>query len=102
MFKYINLTPHTIVLNDGREYPASGVVARVSSEYSAIANDVAEQSFGEVQDLPEPQDGARFIVSAMVLAACQGRRDVVAPATGHPDCCRNDKGHIVSVPCFVR
>jgi len=101
MMEYINLTPHTIVMNDGREFPASGTVARVSSGYTAIVDDVAKQSFGEVSDLPEPKDGARFIVSAMVLAATS-RDDVVAPATGHPDCVRNEKGHIVSVPCFVQ
>ena len=31
----------------------------------------------------------------------KGRTDVVAPATGHPDCIRKD-GFIVSVPGFVR
>ena len=30
------------------------------------------------------------------------RADVVSPATGHPDTVRNEKGHIVSVPGFVR
>jgi hypothetical protein len=37
-----------------------------------------------------------------VLSACDDRDDVVAPATGHPDTMRNDKGHIISVPGFVR
>lgn len=59
------------------------------------------QSFGDVQGIPEKKDGIRYIVSAMVIAATD-RDDVVAPATGRPDCVRNDKGHIVSVPCFVR
>ena len=31
----------------------------------------------------------------------KSRTDVVAPATGHPDCIRKD-GFIVSVPGFVR
>ena len=39
--------------------------------------------------------------SAMVLAACNDRSDLVAPATGHPDAVRSEKGHIVSVPGFV-
>ena len=30
------------------------------------------------------------------------RADLVAPATGHKDCVRDDAGHIVSVPGFVR
>ena len=100
---YINLTPHAIALNDGRVYPASGTIARVTAGYSAIVADVCVQTFGDVQDLPEAVDGVLYIVSAMVLGALNGKRnDVVAPATGHPDCVRNDKGHIMSVPCFVR
>ena len=61
------------------------------------------QVFGAVEGLPEPQPGTLYIVSAMVLSALAGSRsDVVAPATGHPACVRNDKGHILSVPGFVR
>lgn len=99
---YVNLTPHAIVLNDGRVFPASGSIARVTAGYSAIADDVCTQVFGDVQGLPDPQTDVRYIVSAMVLSAVRDRDDVVAPATGHPDTVRNDKGHIVSVPCFVR
>lgn len=58
---------------------------------------------GDLDNLPEPEEGTIYIVSAMVLAAAKnkGRTDVVAPATGHPDCIRKD-GFIVSVPGFVR
>ena len=99
---YVNLTPHAIALNDGRVFPASGAVARVSVGFSAIVDDVAVQVYGAVQGLPDAQPDTRYIVSAMVLSACADRADVVAPATGHADTVRNDKGHIVSVPCFVR
>ena len=103
MMKYINLTPHAIHLNDGRVFEASGTVARVTSSYTAIVDDVCEQAFGDVQDLPAPQEGVRLIVSGMVLAALKGSRpDVVAPATGHRECVRNEQGHILSVPCFTR
>jgi hypothetical protein len=37
----------------------------------------------------------------MVLAA-SNRDDLVAPATGHPDTIRNEKGQIISVPGFVQ
>ena len=59
--------------------------------------------YGEVTDLPASAVGAVFIVSSIVLAAvkAQGRTDCCAPATGHHDCIRNDKGHIVSVPGLV-
>jgi hypothetical protein len=101
--EYINLTPHAIRLNDGREFPTSGTVARVQANFSAIVDDVCEQVFGEIQGLPEPAEDVRYIVSGLILSALSGKRDdVVAPATGHSLCQRNDKGHIVSVPCFVR
>jgi hypothetical protein len=99
---YANLTPHTINLNDGRSFAPSGTIARVSVSFSDIADDCCEQSFGEVIDLPEPVEGTRFIVSGMVLAACKGRADVVAPATGHPDVIRDENRRIKSVPGFVR
>lgn len=101
MSSYINLTPHTIALNDGRRFESAGV-CRVAASFTDIVDDVCEQTFGEVQGLPPAADGTRYIVSAMVLAALRGSRpDVVAPATGHPACVR-ENGQIVSVPGFVR
>ena len=98
--KHLNYTPHTIVLNSGVSYPSVGV-ARVSASFSNFdSNLVCQQVFGAVEGLPEQQDGTLLIVSAMVLSASD-RDDLVAPATGHPDTIRNDKGHIVSVPGFV-
>lgn len=104
MTAFRNYTPHPIALNDGRTFASEGL-ARVSATFSDFdADDVCEQQFGEVTGLPEPADGVLYIVSALVLtvAKAQGRTDCVAPATGHPDCKRNDKGFIVSVPGFVR
>lgn len=100
--EYINLTPHAIVLNDGRRFEPCGEIARVTASFTDIKDDVCEQVFGEVQNLPDPKPDTMYIVSGMVLAACKHRMDVAAPATGHPDTVRNDKGHIVSVPCFTR
>lgn len=102
--KFINLTPHAIVLNDGTVFQSSGTVARVGVSFSEFDSEgLCEQIFGQVEGLPEPAEGTAYIVSGMVLSALQGaRRDVVAPASGHPDVVRNDNGHIVSVPGFVR
>ena len=90
--KFINLTPHTITLNNGTEYHP-----RVANKFSNFC--CAQCSM----NLPEPEEGTIYIVSALVLAAAKnkGRTDVVAPATGHPDCVR-ENGFIVSVPGFVR
>ena len=99
--RFINCTPHTINLNDGREFPVSDHIARVSSSYTEFVNDMCTVVYGEVVDLPEPQEDTMYIVSAFVLNACPERKDLVIPATGHPDCIRNE-GRIVSVPGFIR
>jgi len=99
--KFINLTPHCVMLNDGTEFPPSGQIARVTAEYTSFEDNVAQVSFGEISNLPEPEEGVIFIVSAIVAQAA-GRTDVVSPATGHPDAKRNEKGQILSVPGFVR
>jgi len=102
--KYKNFTPHSIVLNDGTIFESEGL-ARVQASFSDFdENGVCTQIFGEVTGLPAPEEGVMLIVSAMVLSAAkeQGRTDVVAPATGHPACRRNEAGHIMSVPGFVR
>lgn len=102
--KFINVTPHAIVLNNGVSFASEGV-ARVSASFSAFdADGCCEQQFGEVTGLPAPAEETMYIVSGIVLTAAKaaGRTDVVAPATGHPECVRNEAGHIQSVPGFVR
>lgn len=100
--KIVNLTPHVVRLNDGREFQPSGTVARVATEYTAFDSDgIASVSFGAVQGLPEPEEGTLYVASAMVAAAAAKRADVVSPATGHKDCVRKD-GQVWSVPGFVR
>lgn len=124
--KIINMTPHEISLNNGQTFAPSGQVARVAAKFEHTAMisgcecdicrngagvgcpsngiDIFEQRFGDVECLPDPAGGTFHIVSAMVLDAVKsaGRTDCLAPATGHPDTVRNEKGHIVSVPGFVR
>ena len=101
--KFINLTPHNIRLNDGRIFEPSGVVARVSTSFTEFKNDISKLIYGDVINLPSIiDDNIVYIVSALVLSALNGYRpDVVAPATGHPDCIRDSNGYIVSVPGFV-
>lgn len=112
---FLNLTPHAIVLNDGRHFPASGFVARVSSDFTLVASiegiPVYRSVMGEItctgepNGLPPATEGIFFIVSAMVLEANSRlpnpRTDLVAPSTGHPTTIRNEAGHIVSVEGFV-
>ena len=98
----VNLTPHTITLNDGRVFQSRGI-ARVSNTFSDFVNDVCTVEYGDIEGLPDPAPNTFYIVSAIVLATAKsaGRTDCVAPATGHPDCVRKD-GFIVSVPGFVK
>ena len=103
MLKFINATPHEIALNNGEIFEPSGILPRVSQEISEFDGDgIAVQSFGEVEGLPEAEPGVVYIVSSLVLSACKDRTDLVAPATNHELTIRNEKGHIVSVPGFVK
>jgi hypothetical protein len=95
-----NYTPHSITLNDGTEFQPLGL-ARVSARFTDFLEGVCSQEFGDISGLPAPQNGVLFIVSGLVLAASD-RPDLVAPATGHPLAKRNSRGHIISVPGFVR
>ena len=119
MLTIINLTPHAIKLNSGKEFPPSGQVARVSAQYglrvwidnfgwstAELLKDeiyLYEVRYGEIEGLPEPEEDTFYIVSSMVQEAGKkiGRNDLLAPATGHPETVRNEQGQIVSVPGFV-
>jgi len=50
-------------------------------------------------NLPAPEKGVFYLVSAMVLAGFPERGDLLAPNTNEAK--RNEMGHIVSVPGFV-
>lgn len=100
--KFINLTPHDIVMNDGTRFSSKGV-ARVNDKFTEFDNDgICSVKHGDIENLPAPKKGVTFIVSAIVLTAAKeiGRKDVVAPATGH-HLCKRENGFITSVPGFV-
>lgn len=111
--KIVNLTPHPITLQtpsgERVTLPTSGTVARVSSVpgevYTVAGIPVPVQSspiYGLVEGLPKPEEGVCYIVSGMVLARCQHRSDVFAPATGPQDgAIRDEKGQIVAVTKLV-
>ena len=102
---FVNLTPHSIKLNDGTIFEPSGVIARVAADLQEVGTingvKLFRQTFGEVEGLPEEIPGTIYIVSAMVLAA-SNRNDLIAPATSHKDVVRNENGQIISVPGFVK
>lgn len=85
-----------IKLNDGTIYPTTDRVARVENTFSNFCCGISKVFYGE--NLPEPEDGVYYIVSAMVLAAnnSKPRRRGDLVATGHPEC-KRENGFIVFV-----
>jgi DNA polymerase-3 subunit gamma/tau len=95
----VNLTPHPLNLRrvDGEvlTVPPSGTVARVAETREQLGQlaglSVTRASYGAVENLPAPQAGKIYVVSALVLAAVPGRPDVFAPGPA----IRDSEGKIV-------
>lgn len=112
--KFVNLTPHPINLNSGERFEESGIVCRVSSTLMVIDVIDGIRIFSgkeeDVENLPDPEPNTIFIVSNITLTRLlkkysmgyPPRFDIVAPATGHKDCIRDDDGEVISVPGFIR
>ena len=112
MVKFVNLTPHEIVIfdNEGRSVikriPPSGQVARVSVKRTKVAEidgvPVYKTEYGEIEGLPEPKEDTVYIVSILVLQALKGtRKDVVAPDTSPASAIRDEQGRIKGVRAFT-
>ena len=100
----VNLTPHNvnIVLDDGTivTIERSGMVARCAQttvqagqiQYSdSISIPVSISKYGEVVDLPEPDGKHYYIVSRLIMNACQDRSDLLCPN----ELVRDDDGNII-------
>ena len=104
----VNKTPHpiTLVLEDGAKITLEPVLPtpRVSSSSVKTANYVVTDSdgvkheimreapvFGEVVDLPEPQEGVLYIVSMLVAARASNRTGLVSPGRQ----LRNEAGQVI-------
>ncbi len=104
--KIVNLTPHAIVLMDEEgsviaTFPPSGQVARVNTSVEVVGSlhgaPVKRTVFGEVNGIPDPEEGTVYLVSTLVAQAAK-RGDVVSPDTG-PTAVRKD-GQIAGVRGF--
>ena len=104
MNKIINLTPHSVnVIRDDNSVAitieASENVARCSQtidivdtiNVNNIAIPVSSSSYGEVVDLPAPQDDTYYIVSRLVMSACPNRQDLLVPN----DLVRDEAGRVI-------
>ena len=104
----VNKTPHpvTLVLEDGAKITLAPVlpIPRVSShnvttatymisDENGIEHTIVREApeFGEVIDLPEPQEGVVYIVSMLVAARAKGRTDLVSPGRQ----IRNEAGQVI-------
>lgn len=105
----VNCTPHeiTVVGEDGEivlTLPPSGVVARCSTKRERVATfginnhnvPIYWTTFGEVENLPEPQDGTIYVVSRIVAEARRDRDDLIIP----DDLVRDDAGRIIGCRGF--
>ena len=104
MNKIINLTPHSVnVINNDNSVAitieASGNVARCSQtinivdtiDLNNVAIPISSSSYGEVVDLPAPQDGVYYVVSRLVMSACPNRQDLLVPN----DLVRDEAGRVI-------
>lgn len=99
--KFINLTPHEIILC-GRIIPSTGlarcdsVVEKVMEIDSVCVN---RRSFGEVTGLPEPERDTVYIVSRIVAEAVSGRRNDVFVVD---ETVRDENGKIIGCKSLAR
>jgi hypothetical protein len=113
--KCINLTEwhNVVLLVDGEKLiiPPSGKVVRINYSierreplYDAVTGfkiPVIRKHIIGCENLPPPEDGVIYIVSAMVRHEFPSRQDLMSPDTG-PTACKDSDGHVVSVQSLVQ
>lgn len=114
-----NLTPHTIniysesgdILLGSYKSEGTARVAVTTVPMKALVEDsqagslfipVVERHWGEVEGLPEPEEGIVNLVSSLVLSRVPERTDCYAPDTGPQSVLRNEEGQIVGVRRLTR
>lgn len=106
----VNKTPHTIHIADDagniiREIPPTPPSCRVASTAKpGPALDgvpFVETVFGEIENLPAPQEDVWYIVSQIVIAAANGRPDLVRPDSG-PTAIRDKDGKMMACRALTR
>ena len=105
----INCTPHVLNIIVGDkviDLAPSGVIPRVSvkselSESILISGTevpVYQDTYGELNDLPEQQEGTFLVVSRLVAAAAKGRPDLLVPGA----LIRNEAGQPIGCKGLAR
>ena len=101
-----NLTPHmlNIIAADGTvvNIEPSGVVPRVSSSQEIVEEingiSIFHEVFGDVIDLPQPEEGVVLVVSRLVASAVKGRNDILVPG----NLLRNEQGQVIGANGLAR
>ena len=92
--RFRNLTPHEVNIGE-LDIPTSGTVARVVVEHREIGNHAGVPllvgTYGEVSNLPDPEEGVIYVVSAAVRTALPERKDLGSPA----HLVRDEEGRII-------
>lgn len=103
--KILNYTPHNINLVDSEgntivTYESNGI-SRVSVSQKLIGNvngfDLYETVYGEVEGLPQEEEGTFYIVSSIVLANSD-RNDLIVSN----DYLRDKDGRIIGCKSFTK
>lgn len=88
MPKFVNLTPHILNIYDEDKMLITSLSpeptpARVAVSRKMISREmgipVYTTTYGQIENLPEPEQGTIFVVSFMVSNAVPGRLDVLSP-----------------------
>lgn len=107
--KIINATPHEVNVHIGSNVVnfESKFNARCKQESYCVGNiahgedyvPITETNFGQVEGLPEPEEGVYYIVSRLVMDALKNQRsDLLVPN----DIIRNEKNQIVGCGSLAR
>ena len=100
----INCTSHpvNIVLGDDKvlTIAPSGVEPRCSTEVVELATGFKITTYGEVENLPEMEDGKLLIVSALVRTRA-GREDLIGPDTSPQGKVVDSEGRLLGVKGFT-
>lgn len=100
----VNLTPHTVnEVETNSKFQPSGKVARVSTQYIQQGDvdgiPLFVVKYGEVEGLPEPEEGTMYVVSSLVLEAMRGvRTDLIAPG----ELVRDEQGQPIGCKGFKK
>ncbi len=102
--KIINLTPHAVIFpnrSPSITIESSGQVARckelTSSRGKFAGIPLVITNYGNVENLPEPEEDTLYIVSMLVRMALSNRKDLASPG----ELIRDDNGQIVGAQNLI-